>query len=449
MIRFPCRPSRSWLALLLAPLLLAAPLLAALGALAPGHAATPPAPAIGSTQDFGIVAVVNGTVITNADVAAREKLFALSTGMNLTPEVMARLAPQITRSLIDEKLQLQEILRRKIVVSDAEIAAAIHGIEQRNGMQPGSLAKKLAAAGVPVRTLVDQLRVQIGWIDVLRAQLGANARISPAEIAARIAQIKADAGQTEYRVGEIFIPIERPSQAASAQGFAATVIKQLRAGAPFPLVAAQFSANQTALEGGDLGWMTANRLDPAVAKLVAQMPVGAISDPVPVAGGIDIVNLLGKRTLGAASATVMSVRQVYLPFSTRLNPEHPSAQQQQQLARAQKIANSAKSCDEMEAANKAAGNVRPSNPGQLILEDVPNPILRNLLGKLPVGQSSKPLVAPDGIALLMVCSRQHETNVAPPAKAVGQQILSERIELASRQLLAALRRQARITRPGA
>src|SRR3978361_2200454 len=57
-----------------------------------------PAAAIGS--------VVNGDVITNADVSSRGRLFALSTGMPITPEVLARLRPQITRQLIEERLHL-------------------------------------------------------------------------------------------------------------------------------------------------------------------------------------------------------------------------------------------------------------------------------------------------------------------------------------------------------
>jgi hypothetical protein len=84
-----------------------------------------------------IVAVVNGDVISNADVDARARLFALSTGLPMAPDVLDRLKPQITRQLVDERLRMQEVQRRKIVVPDKEIAAAIHDIEQRNGLQPG------------------------------------------------------------------------------------------------------------------------------------------------------------------------------------------------------------------------------------------------------------------------------------------------------------------------
>ncbi len=203
-------------------------------------------------------------MISQGDVDARGRLFALSTGLPVTPEVLARLRPQVTRQLIDERLRLQEEQRRKIVVTDKEIADAVAGIEQRNGMPSGALRSKLGAEGVALRTLYDQTRVQIGWTRVLREELGPRAEISDADVAAQQAVLKAQTGQTEYRVGEIFLPIDDPSKAADTQRFADTVIGQLRAGAPFSVVAAQFSQSQTALQGGDLGWVHLNQLDPQV-----------------------------------------------------------------------------------------------------------------------------------------------------------------------------------------
>ena len=50
-------------------------------------------------QSTRIVAVVNGEVISNVDVDNRARLFALSTGLPLTPDVIDRLKQQILRQL--------------------------------------------------------------------------------------------------------------------------------------------------------------------------------------------------------------------------------------------------------------------------------------------------------------------------------------------------------------
>src|SRR3984957_13666111 len=341
-----------------------------------GAAPVPPPPTAQATR---IVAVVNGDVITNADVTSRTRLFALSTGLPLTPDVLDRLRQQITRQLIDERLRMQEVLRRKIVIQDKMIAESIHDIETRNGMPSGALRQKLAADGVSQRTLIDQIRTQLGWTQVLREELGDKATISDAEVADEQRVLAQQVGKPEYRVGEIFIPVEDPAAAADAQRFAETVIGELRAGAPFPVVAAQFSQNQTALQGGELGWIQANQLDPEVARLVSEMPPGAVSNPVKVPGGFSIVTLQGKREIGNDVGTAVSLRQVFLPFTSALNPQAPTDQQKQQLDKARSISASVHSCEQMEQTAKANNSPRPADPGEIRLETVNPPAFRQML----------------------------------------------------------------------
>ncbi len=399
------------------------------------------APSTSDVPGERIVAVVNGDIVSAGDVTARGRLFALSTGLPVTPEVLARLRPQVTRQLIDERLRLQEVQKRKFAVSDKEIADAISGIEQRNGMQQGALRAKLGAEGVALRTLIDQTRVQIGWTRVLRDELGPRVDISDADVAAEQAIVKAQTGQAEFRVSEIFLPIEDPTKASETQRFADTVIAQLRAGAPFSVVAAQFSQSQTALQGGDLGWIRPNQMDPKVNATLKEMPEGAISNPIVVPGGISIVTLRGKREVGRDLATVLSVRQVFLPFTTPLDPQNPTEQQKKQLVTAQGIVKTVHDCPGMEAANKASGAARPTDPGEVKLEAI-NPTMRALLTGLAPSQVSKPLISSDGIGLVMICSRDQKNLAEADKGEISTRLLNDRVELVSRQLLRDLRRRA-------
>lgn len=401
-----------------------------------------PSAQLADQNSTGIVAVVNGDVISKGDVNNRRRLFALSTGLPVSNEVLDRLTGQVTRQLIDERLRLQEAQRRHIVVQDSEIAQAISEVETRNNLKPGALAKQLSANGVEMRTLIDQFRVQIAWGRVLRQKVAEKGQPSEADIAEQIAQIKEQNGQQEYHLGEIFTPVANPTQDAQALRFIDTVIQQLRAGAPFAVVAAQFSQSQTALSGGDLGWVLGNELDPAVLRVANEMPVGAISNPIKVPGGYSVVTLKAKREVGKDVTTVMSVRQVWLPFTERLNPQTPTAQQLAQLAAAKRISATVSTCDAMEAANKALGDVRPSNPGEIHLESVNNPLMQNVLAGLALGKPSPPLPSEDGIVVLLLCSREQKKLGIPSRKEILDKIFNDRLELASRQLMGDLQRRA-------
>jgi peptidyl-prolyl cis-trans isomerase SurA len=288
------------------------------------------------------------------------------------------------------------------------------------------------------------LRTQLGWTQVLKERLGDQTKVTDAEVAAQQKLLASQVGKPEYRVGEIFIPVEDPANLPDAQRFAETVISELRAGAPFPVVAAQFSQNQTALQGGALGWVQPNQLDPEVAPLVAEMPVGAISNPVKVPGGFSIVTLQGKREIGREMGTALSLRQVFLPFTSALNPQAPTEQQKQALDKARGISASVHSCEQMEQVAKENNSPRAADPGEVNLDTVNPPTFRQVLANIPLSRATEPVVTSDGIAVLIVCAREQKNLAQQSKEEIQAQILNERVELLARQLLANLRRRATI-----
>jgi peptidyl-prolyl cis-trans isomerase SurA len=408
------------------------------------RAPVPPAASPGGGMVNSIVAVINGDIVTRADVDGRRRLFALNAGLNVTPEVLQRLTPQVTRLLVDERLRVQEVQRRRIPVTDADIAQAVAELERRNGLPAGALVAQLRRAGVEPRVLYDQLRVQIGWARLIRQLLGPQAEPTEAAVAEVIAGQRARTGQPEFLVSEIFIPVDDPAEEPEVRGFVDEVVSQLRRGVPFPVAATQFSQAQTALQGGDLGWVGSEALDPEVAQIVTQMPPGAVSNAIRVPGGFQIVALRQRREVGRDMATVLSLRQAFFPFSSALDPNNPTQQQIQTLERARALSNSARSCEAVEAAARSAGSGRDPNPGEVRLEGIQPPPLRQLIGGLQPGRASQPVIAPDGVAIIMVCSRETRNQAELTPDAARQQLVRDRAELLSRQLQRELRRRAQI-----
>ena len=431
----PSRLSTLLPALLLAPLL-AAPALAQPG---PRPAARPAQPAQPDANANRIVAIVNGEVVTRSEVQSRARLFAITTGLAPAPDVIQRIEPQVLRLLIDDRLRLQEIQRRRIPVTDDEVARALADIEQRNGLPEGGLRAQLRNAGVELRVLYDQIRVQIGWSRLIRAVLGPQAEPGEAEVKEQMEAHTARLGQPEYLVSEIFIPLDDPAREPEVQRFVGDVVSRLRTGLPFPVAATQFSQSQTALQGGDLGWVQADSLEPEVARLVAQMPPGAISNPVKVPGGFRIVALRQKRETGREIATLVRVRQAFFPFTSTLDPQNPTEQQRQQLEKAQALRGG---CEAVEAANR--GGPRPADPGEIRLETLQPPPLRQLIAGLQPGRASQPIVTPDGIMVIALCSRETRNLAEYTAEQAKGELLRQRAELVAQQQMRNLRRQAQI-----
>jgi len=387
-----------------------------------------------------IVAVVNGDIVTRSEIDSRRRLLALSAGV--AGDTSTQGGDQILRLLIDERMRIQELSRRRIPVTDQDIASSVANIESRNGLPPGGVVQNLRRAGIEPRVLYDQIRAQIGWARLLRGMLGEQANISDAEVNEFLAGQRARLGEPEFLVSEIFIPVENPGQEAQVRRFVTDVIQRLRQGVPFPMVAAQFSQSQSAIQGGAMDWMTGDRFDPAVTNILKQMPEGAVSNPIRVPGGFEIVQLRDKRVSGRDMATIMSMRQVFLPFEGQVNPQAPTTQQLAQLQRAQTLSDQARSCDAMDAA--ARGSPRPADPGPVRLDNITPPELRDLLGSLPIGRATQPIISVDGALIFMVCLRETRNLAEANPQQARDILLRDRIELLSRQLQRDLRRRAQI-----
>ena len=387
-----------------------------------------------------IVAVVNGDVVTRSEVESRRRLLALSAGV--TGDAGAQGGDQILRLLIDERLRIQELSRRRIPVTDQDIASSVANIESRNGLPQGGVVQNLRRAGIEPRVLYDQIRAQIGWARLLRGMLGEQANIPETEVNEFLAAQRTRLGEPEFLISEIFIPVENPSQEAQVRRFVTDVIQRLRQGVPFAMAAAQFSQSQTAIQGGAMDWMTADRFDTEVAKILRQMPEGAISNPIRVPGGFEIVMLRDKRISGREMATILTMRQVFLPFEGQVNPQAPTAQQLAQLQRAQTLSDQARSCEAMDAA--ARGSPRPADPGPVRLDNINPPELRDLLGSLPIGRASQPIISMDGSMIFMICARETRNLAEANPQQARDILLRDRIELLSRQLQRDLRRRAQI-----
>jgi len=424
-------------------LLLSALVLPALPAAPQAQTAAPAAPRAGGAVN-SIVAVINGDIVTSADVDGRRRLFALNAGLAPNPQVLERLTAQVTRLLVDEKLRMQEVQRRRIPVTDQDVAQAIGELERRNNLPAGGLVAQLRRSGVEPRVLYDQLRVQIGWSRLLRQLLGPAGQPTDAEVAEQIALQRARTGQPEYLVSEIFVPVDDPSEEPEVRRFVDDVVGQLRQGVPFPVAATQFSQSQTALQGGDLGWVGLETLDPDVARIVGQMPPGAVSNAIAVPGGFQIVALRQRREVGRDEATMLTLRQVFFPFPGTLNPQAPTPQQIQTVERARALSGSARSCEAMEQAARASGSDRNPDPGAVRLEGIQPPPLRQLIGGLQPGRASQPVIAPDGVAVIMVCTRETRNQAEMTPDMARGQLIRDRVELLSRQIQRDLRRRAQI-----
>ncbi len=386
-----------------------------------------------------IIAVVNEDAVSLFDLRERIKMFIFSSNMRDSAKMRERLAPQVLRALIDEKLQKQAAKRDNIEVDRKEVDKALRSIEKQNGMPTGGLKIRLEEAGVRMSTLVDQIETTIAWSKLINRRMTRNIVIGDNQIDEALARIKANLNKPSHLVSQIFLAFGGPDNAAKTLADANQLVTQIRNGAAFTSLARQFSQDAAARNGGDLGWVQQGELDQELDRALIDMRPGQISEPIRTSSGYHILLLRKRRTSQKPRAddTVVSLKQVFLPIEAGATPEE--AANQRNLATT--IAETLSGCDDLERAGKELGSTLSGDLGKLKIGELPSE-LRALVTGLAVGRASKPLPTEGGLRILMVCDRKEVKSKIPSRDQIRRNLIRRQADRKARRYLRELHQTA-------
>src|SRR3954464_10549131 len=134
-----------------------------------------------SAQALRVVARVNDEAITDFDLRQRITFAVRSAGMQETPDMQQRLAPQMLRQMIDERLQIQNAKGLGVRPSEAEVNQRVAEIERAAGMQHGQFKLFLQSIGVPYEIAAQQIEATIAWAKIVRRRVRPLVDVSEAE----------------------------------------------------------------------------------------------------------------------------------------------------------------------------------------------------------------------------------------------------------------------------
>jgi len=386
-----------------------------------------------------IAAVVNDEVISVYDLENRLALVIATSGLANDAETHRRMQPQILRSLIDERLQMQEANRLNATVADREVADALVRIERANNMQPGQLAQELGNIGIDRSSVTNQIKANLAWQKVVNRRLRPTLQVGQDEIDEVLERINASKGTVQYLLAEIFLAVESPEQEDDVRQSMENIIDQMRRGSAFQAMAQQFSQSASAATGGDIGWVERGQLEDEVLQLLDQMQSNRATPPIRTAIGFYVYLLRDRRTLAAPApedATV-SLAQLVLP----LEPNAGESEITNQMELAETVRESISGCADLKRAAGELGLPGGDPTPDLRVGDL-NPAIRPLVTGLKADETSKPFRGDSGIVLIMVCSRVEPKSNLPSREDITENLTRQRLDLISRRHLRDLRRAA-------
>lgn len=260
-----------------------------------------------------VVALVNDGVVLESELELQvREISARLAGQNVNLPSSDVMRQQVLDRLVLEEIQAQHADRAGIKVSDEQINAAMDDIAKRQNVTLEQLPAKLAADGIDYSEYRIELRREIARQILRSRDVIQRINITPRELDQYLEHEKKTASAAnEYNVSHILIPVAQdatPAQLAQALKHAQEIDARARGGEDFGKLAISYSASETALDGGALGWRKGTELPTFLADVIARMKPGEVSDVLQTPSGYHIVRLNETRSAGGAQI----IQQVHL-----------------------------------------------------------------------------------------------------------------------------------------
>ena len=386
-----------------------------------------------------IKAVVNDEVISEYDMEQRLNLILAAAGDQISAEQRELLRQQALQNLVDEKLQLQEAAEFDLVISDEEVDETIGAIGQQYQMTPDQFRAYLERAGAGIESLRQQIRAELAWSRLVRGRLDSQVAVSDDEVQGILDRLEQNAGQNEYQLAEIYLIADSPQKDREIRRTASQLVDQLRQGAPFNVMARQFSEAATAAIGGDLGWVQQGQLATEVASALEDMRPGTISDPIRSPGGYYIVLLRDRRKVASADPLDIQLELTQLTFDY---PEDADEAAKESRKSELKLATSTiMGCENIDETAGELGASSVNNVGTMRIGDLP-PQLQSAVEPLGVGEATDPFEVANKFQILMVCGRNEPEVNMPTFESIEESLRQQRLSMMARRYLRDLRRDA-------
>lgn len=238
----------------------------------------------------GVLAVVNGDVITLSDFTKRLP----SQNTNITPQEEKKILNQ----MIDQKLLEQEAEKLGISVTDSEIDAAIDSIKSRFNLSEEQMEQVMKKENLTPEGFREQWKLQLLSNKIMGSRIRGQIAVTDDEINKYYEE---NYGETESleeaKIAHILISYDSATGEQKAREEAEQVAVLAKSGKDFGTLAKEHSDDTfSAARGGELGYFSKGDLVQSLEGAVEATPVGGIVGPIESPAGFHVIKVLDKKT---------------------------------------------------------------------------------------------------------------------------------------------------------
>jgi peptidyl-prolyl cis-trans isomerase SurA len=377
-----------------------------------------------------IVAVVNKDVITASELAdavaaAQRQLRRQKTPL---PE-RGLLERQMLERLILDKAQLQLARDKGIRIDEPQLDRAVQRVVQNNNMSLADFRRALERDGVSFQAWREDLREQMVLTRVREREVDDRIQVSDTEIDLFLAEVQTKPDtRVEYQISHILVRVPEqasPERIEAARARAQKALAEARAGADFATLAASYSDAPDALQGGEVGWRSHDRLPELFSSALARLQPGTVSEVLRSPAGFHLLKLNERRGAALENAPVAQTRLRHILIRASESMSEGEALRRLNDLRARIVSGEA---DFGEMARVHSGDATAARGGELdwVYPGDTVPDFERAYQELKVGEISQPVRTPFGYHLIQVLERRSADASPERRRLQARQALRER-----------------------
>ncbi len=362
----------------------------------------------------GVAAIVNEGVVLKSQFDEQMALIqerAQQQGLPLPPATV--LQEQVLERLILTEIQLQRAERIGLRISDAMLNDSIRRIAEQNGRRFEEMPALLAADGIDYAEFRRTLREEITIEQLRRIEVGQNINVTEREIEQCIADLEGNVVvNSEYALSHIRLSFSETASAdeiRKVEELANSIYQQLQEGADFREFAIRYSAGDTALEGGSLGWMKGDQVPTLFIEALQDMEAGDVSEPLRAANSFHLVKVDDMRSaVQRSQVNQVKARHILITPNEIIDDETAKQRLDDALAKIrageQEFAEQAKLLSDDPGSANLGGDLGWAGPGTFV------PEFEAVVDAAEIGEISEPFRSPFGWHIVEVLERRVYDN---------------------------------------
>ena len=241
-----------------------------------------------------LFATVGNKAITQSDIINEIKIILILTGQSFSEDIREQLQAGAVQSSIQRNIKKIEMAKYdSLSFNPSDVDKELEKLAKSVYMDLDTFENTFIANGIPFSTVVDQIKTELLWNSLIFDLYKDRLVVNPEEINEQLKSIQNKKETEEYLISEIII--ESVSQDKLESTIKEVKNKIMIEG--FEKIAMNLSISETALHGGDLGWVSENIISEKFKSKIINTPIGNISEPIILPEGILFFKVRDKRKL--------------------------------------------------------------------------------------------------------------------------------------------------------